>query len=95
MSRYFQPGDLESLANDDAREGAADVTYYSRQRAKDEAYTRARHFAARADHARRMACEYLTADAVPSARDIAKATRWARVAKRIGQWEMDAWGKTR
>lgn len=95
MSRYFTAGALESLANDDAREGAADVTYYSRQRAKDEAYTRARHFAARADHARRMACEYLSADPAPSQRDVDKATRWARVAKRIGQWEMEAWGKTR
>jgi hypothetical protein len=92
---YFTAGDLEALASSDAKDGAADVAYFSRQRTRDEAHTRARHFGARADHARRMACEYLAAGAEPSWRDVAMAVRWARVAKRIGEWEMQAWGRTR
>ena len=107
--RPWAVGDLESLAADDARDGAADV-YHDRQRARDEAHLRARRWELLAEHWQRVAsgllCEPLSpgstlpgweecgSTGVPSWA-VARAVVYARCAARVSEWARQARERSR
>lgn len=90
----WMSGDLDDLARDDERDGAADMAYHRWQQERDEAHLRARRFERRADMARRMVTNHLTSETMLDF-SLAQAKRWARVAVRLEEWAKQAGEKSR
>lgn len=105
MNRWIS-GDLESIARDDARSGAADV-YYERQRERDEAHLRAHRWDMLAEHWRRVACGLLCEPMRPGVPDlefaslgvptwaVERALAYARCAARVTEWARQASERSR
>lgn len=87
----WSAGDLESLARDDAREGARDVEYFRdvSRASRDAAIDRERAFRISRDDMRQRACAELLAVPLTHAA-ILKAQRLARAAERVEEWRADA-----
>jgi hypothetical protein len=105
MSRWITnvgwlAGDCDSLANDDARDGAADAAYYRLQRERDEAHLRANRWEKLADHWRHVAAQLLCEPVRSIDTECMKtgAPEWAvnravvyaRCAARVSEWARQA-----